>query len=61
MLSKWQDITNQDSEEGDVLKVQELNKLTEWIETIKSMLASMGDGEISISAYDTAWVTYWAS
>ncbi|KAF9618790.1 hypothetical protein IFM89_002658 [Coptis chinensis] len=36
--------------------VQELNKLTEWIETIKSMLASMGDGEISISAYDTAWV-----
>ncbi|KAF9600298.1 hypothetical protein IFM89_005884 [Coptis chinensis] len=55
-LSKWQDITNQDSEEREVLKVQELNKLTEWIETIKSMLASMGDGEISISAYDTAWV-----
>ncbi|KAF9618789.1 hypothetical protein IFM89_002657 [Coptis chinensis] len=55
-LSKWQDITNQVSEEGEVLKVQELNKLTEWIETIKSILASMGDGEISISAYDTAWV-----
>ncbi|KAF9621268.1 hypothetical protein IFM89_018485 [Coptis chinensis] len=37
-------------------KVAETNNISEWIETIKTMLTSMEDGEISISAYDTAWV-----
>ncbi|KAF5196667.1 Copalyl diphosphate synthase [Thalictrum thalictroides] len=50
-LSKWQD-----SENGKAFMVEDKNKLNEWIERVKSMLSSMGDGEISISAYDTAWV-----
>ncbi|RXH82784.1 hypothetical protein DVH24_003282 [Malus domestica] len=33
-----------------------INKIKEHVEFIRSMLASMEDGEISISAYDTAWV-----
>lgn len=32
---------------------KEIEKRVEWI---KSMLSSMDDGDISISAYDTAWV-----
>jgi ent-copalyl diphosphate synthase len=32
------------------------NPIKERVESIKSMLGSMEDGEISISAYDTAWV-----
>lgn len=32
------------------------NHINERVESIKSMLGSMEDGEISISAYDTAWV-----
>lgn len=27
-----------------------------WIETVKYILRSMEDGEITISAYDTAWI-----
>nr|XP_011458608.1 PREDICTED: ent-copalyl diphosphate synthase, chloroplastic-like [Fragaria vesca subsp. vesca] len=30
--------------------------IKEHVETVKSMLSSMEDGEINISAYDTAWV-----
>ncbi|KAL6208607.1 hypothetical protein ACLB2K_019556 [Fragaria x ananassa] len=30
--------------------------IREHVETVKSMLSSMEDGEISVSAYDTAWV-----
>lgn len=32
------------------------NEIEERVESIKSMLGSMNDGEISISPYDTAWV-----
>ncbi|GAV57768.1 Terpene_synth domain-containing protein/Terpene_synth_C domain-containing protein [Cephalotus follicularis] len=32
------------------------NEISEFVAMIKAMLASMDDGEISISAYDTAWV-----
>lgn len=32
------------------------NEIEERVLSIKSMLGSMDDGEISISAYDTAWV-----
>lgn len=37
-------------------KVCEPNEIKERVHTIKFMLGSMEDGEISISAYDTAWV-----
>ena len=29
-----------------------------WIETVKYILRSMEDGEITISAYDTAWIAH---
>ncbi|XWS46829.1 hypothetical protein CRYUN_Cryun14cG0101800 [Craigia yunnanensis] len=53
---KWKEIVDDDIEEGEALKVFESNKIKERVNTIKSMLDSMEDGEISISAYDTAWV-----
>eukprot|EP01018_Ginkgo_biloba_P000203 Gb_10531 [translate_table: standard] len=34
----------------------ETKKMKGWIERIKYMLGSMDDGDISISAYDTAWI-----
>ncbi|XP_038691005.1 (-)-kolavenyl diphosphate synthase TPS14, chloroplastic-like isoform X1 [Tripterygium wilfordii] len=37
-------------------KEEEVVKIKEHVDIIKSMLSSMEDGEISISAYDTAWV-----
>ena len=33
-----------------------LDKIGELVNAVRSMLSSMGDGEISISPYDTAWV-----
>ncbi|MBA0715250.1 hypothetical protein Golax_014159, partial [Gossypium laxum] len=47
---KWKEIVDDDIEEEEALKVKER------VDTIKSMLGSMEDGEISSSAYDTAWV-----
>ncbi|KAI3980158.1 hypothetical protein MKX01_033299 [Papaver californicum] len=48
-FSKWEDITQQDENE-------ERLSIKEKVEMIKSGLSEMNDGEISISAYDTAWV-----
>ncbi|KAJ4968252.1 hypothetical protein NE237_014953 [Protea cynaroides] len=42
--------------DGQVYQVRIANVIEEKIKSIKSMLSSMEDGEISISAYDTAWV-----
>ncbi|KAF2321639.1 hypothetical protein GH714_000826 [Hevea brasiliensis] len=52
---KWHEIVEDDIEE-QVSKVSISHEKIEHIQTIKSMLNSMEDGEISISAYDTAWV-----
>lgn len=38
------------------MKVSISTEIIKRIQSIKSMLDSMEDGEISISAYDTAWV-----
>ncbi|MFS8014551.1 putative ent-copalyl diphosphate synthase [Helianthus anomalus] len=32
------------------------DEITQFVDIIKTMLGSMDDGEISVSAYDTAWV-----
>ncbi|KAI3841463.1 hypothetical protein MKX03_021112 [Papaver bracteatum] len=48
-FTKWEDVTQQDGNE------QRLST-KEQVEMIKSRLSEMNDGEISISAYDTAWV-----
>ncbi|CAK9147055.1 unnamed protein product [Ilex paraguariensis] len=59
-LIKWPEIVEDDTE-GETLNVVRTvstssNKIKERVDSIRSMLASMDDGEISISAYDTAWV-----
>ncbi|XVF80434.1 hypothetical protein PTKIN_Ptkin15bG0072600 [Pterospermum kingtungense] len=53
---RWKEMVDNEIEEEETLKVFESNKMKERIGTIKSMLGSMEEGEISISAYDTAWV-----
>ncbi|KAJ0053559.1 hypothetical protein Pint_03312 [Pistacia integerrima] len=52
---KWPEIVEDDIEEED-LEVSLPNEIKECVHTIRSMLDSMDDGEITISAYDTAWV-----
>ncbi|XP_058073719.1 ent-copalyl diphosphate synthase 1 [Magnolia sinica] len=53
---KWPE-TLPDTDDGKALtKVPESNEITQRIDAIKEMLRSMDDGEISVSAYDTAWV-----
>ncbi|KDP21454.1 hypothetical protein JCGZ_21925 [Jatropha curcas] len=52
---KWHEIVEDDIEE-QVPKVKISKEITERVDSIKKMLESMEDGEITISAYDTAWV-----
>ncbi|XP_058008087.1 ent-copalyl diphosphate synthase 1-like [Hevea brasiliensis] len=52
---KWHEIVEDDKKE-QVSKVSISHEKIKRIQTIKSMLNSMEDGETSISAYDTAWV-----
>ncbi|XP_075095034.1 ent-copalyl diphosphate synthase 1-like [Nicotiana tabacum] len=56
---KWDDnVEEADSteEEEETHEVYTSNKIKEHIDAVRLMLQSMDDGEISISAYDTAWV-----
>ncbi|KAJ8899328.1 hypothetical protein K2173_018302 [Erythroxylum novogranatense] len=54
-LLKWHEIVEDDTQE-EALKVSLWKEINKRVETIKKMLSSMEDGEISVSAYDTAWV-----
>ncbi|XP_068649228.1 ent-copalyl diphosphate synthase 1-like [Aristolochia californica] len=51
-----QELLEKVDEEEAGSKVQEQNDIETRIELVKNMLNSMGDGEITVSAYDTAWV-----
>nr|QIA61387.1 terpene synthase 2 [Chiococca alba] len=42
--------------EKGTLKLSRSSRINELVESIQTMLQSMDDGEISMSAYDTAWV-----
>ncbi|KAJ8559313.1 hypothetical protein K7X08_003371 [Anisodus acutangulus] len=54
---KWDDMVEEVDMETQTLEVyHSSNKIKEHISAVRSMLKSMEDGEISISAYDTAWV-----
>nr|QEV81854.1 terpene synthase 15 [Prunella vulgaris] len=55
---KWHEIVEDDAAEKDSLVEEELlvsDKISELVAVVRSILRSMGDGEISISPYDTAW------
>ncbi|XP_031110973.1 (-)-kolavenyl diphosphate synthase TPS28, chloroplastic isoform X2 [Ipomoea triloba] len=52
---KWDGVVEEDIEK-QTQEVSTLNKIKEGVETVRSMLRSMDDGDISVSAYDTAWV-----
>ncbi|CAN1271045.1 (-)-kolavenyl diphosphate synthase TPS28, chloroplastic, partial [Linum perenne] len=51
----WHNIVEDDIEK-ETLKVSISSEINKRVSIIKSMLASMEDGEINVSAYDTAWV-----
>ncbi|KAK8630703.1 hypothetical protein V6N13_079484 [Hibiscus sabdariffa] len=53
---KWNEIVDDAIIEMEAFEDLKPNKIKEHVDNIKSMLGSMGDGEISCSAYDTAWV-----
>ncbi|KAI4301251.1 hypothetical protein L6164_034546 [Bauhinia variegata] len=56
---KWPQIVEDDighDNEEETVKVSWTNEIEKRVDAIKSILGSMEDGEISISAYDTAWV-----
>ncbi|WMV36235.1 hypothetical protein MTR67_029620 [Solanum verrucosum] len=53
---KWDDIAEEVDVETHTLEVYDPSSNKEHIDAVRSMLGSMGDGEISVSAYDTAWV-----
>ncbi|CDP03636.1 unnamed protein product [Coffea canephora] len=55
-VTKWQGILEEGSTENGIVEVSTSSRIEESIESIRSMLRSMDDGDISISAYDTAWV-----
>ncbi|KAL8092691.1 ent-copalyl diphosphate synthase 1 isoform X2 [Apium graveolens] len=51
----WQEILESDKK-GENTKLQSSIKIIKCINSIREMFRSMDDGEISVSAYDTAWV-----
>ncbi|PQQ16893.1 ent-copalyl diphosphate synthase chloroplastic [Prunus yedoensis var. nudiflora] len=53
---KWHQIVEDDIEAEADPKGSVSNKIKEHVVAIRSMLGSMEDGEITVSAYDTAWV-----
>nr|XP_016498553.1 PREDICTED: ent-copalyl diphosphate synthase, chloroplastic-like isoform X4 [Nicotiana tabacum] len=50
------DSAEEQQEEEETQEVYRSNKIKQHIYAVRLMLQSMDDGEISISAYDTAWV-----
>ncbi|KAK8635898.1 hypothetical protein V6N13_004611 [Hibiscus sabdariffa] len=55
-VTKSNEIVDDDIQEKEAFKGLEPDKIKEHVDNIKSMLGSMENGEISCSAYDTAWV-----
>ncbi|PSS14615.1 Ent-copalyl diphosphate synthase [Actinidia chinensis var. chinensis] len=56
-MIKWKEVVDDDIEGEEPLDEDfATKKIKEHVDSIRSMLGSMEDGEISISAYDTAWV-----
>ncbi|KAL6990471.1 Gly-Xaa carboxypeptidase [Sarracenia purpurea var. burkii] len=53
---KWNEIVEHDREGKATDEEYATKKIKEHVESVRSMLGSMEDGEISVSAYDTAWV-----
>ncbi|WCJ21540.1 Ent-copalyl diphosphate synthase chloroplastic [Euphorbia peplus] len=53
---KWHEFVETDIDHEQVSKVSVSNEIKKRVESIKAILESMEDGDITISAYDTAWV-----
>ncbi|XP_038887276.1 (-)-kolavenyl diphosphate synthase TPS28, chloroplastic isoform X2 [Benincasa hispida] len=53
---KWHQFVEDDIQSETTPQVLISKEIEERVKWIKSMLSSMDDGDISISAYDTAWV-----
>ncbi|KAJ0970094.1 hypothetical protein J5N97_022971 [Dioscorea zingiberensis] len=55
-ITEWLDEFPELGDEYPSFEVSEGKQIREMVSEVKTMLSTMGDGEISISAYDTAWV-----
>ncbi|XP_077232941.1 ent-copalyl diphosphate synthase 1-like isoform X2 [Tasmannia lanceolata] len=55
-IIEWPEALSKEEKEEALLKALESSKIRQQIDLVKAMLRDMGDGEISVSAYDTAWV-----
>ncbi|KAJ0970091.1 hypothetical protein J5N97_022968 [Dioscorea zingiberensis] len=55
-ITEWLDEFPELGDEYPSFEVSEGKQIREVVSEVKTMLSTMGDGEISISAYDTAWV-----
>ncbi|KAI9119301.1 hypothetical protein K1719_009976 [Acacia pycnantha] len=53
---KWREVVQDDIHEDEAHKVWESKEIKKRVEGIRRILGSMDDGDINISAYDTAWV-----
>ncbi|CAI9781171.1 unnamed protein product [Fraxinus pennsylvanica] len=53
---KWPEILEDETEIDTLKETTTEERIVELVESIRWMLCSMEDGEISVSAYDTAWV-----
>ncbi|KAL7151406.1 hypothetical protein ABFS83_04G028800 [Erythranthe nasuta] len=55
---KWHEIVEDDAPTNTDHKEEAVSsdKIRKLVESVRSILTSMGDGEISVSPYDTAWV-----
>lgn len=51
-----EDDIDEEQDNNELKKVWARNEIKKRVDAIKAILGSMEDGEISISAYDTAWV-----
>nr|UNZ11787.1 ent-copalyl diphosphate synthase [Scutellaria barbata] len=53
---KWHEVVEEEADKDSLNNEATSDKIRELVNLVRSMLQSMGDGEISSSPYDTAWV-----
>ncbi|KAL5980898.1 Gly-Xaa carboxypeptidase [Asimina triloba] len=53
---EWPEKLRESSERGNAAEAAESGEIAKRIRAVRAMLRSLDDGEISVSAYDTAWV-----
>ncbi|CAN8247985.1 unnamed protein product [Cochlearia groenlandica] len=55
-LIQWQPLQEEDTPQVNIGSNNDIIGIEETVKSVKSILKNLSDGEITISAYDTAWV-----